>query len=548
MIIETVRVKHFRSVLDEELNCRDLTALVGANGSGKSSFLHGMELFYSPSPKCEKEDFYNGDTSSDMAVAITYGDLSQDAKDLFGAYVQADKLTVERVFSWNDSKVSSTYHGATLQCKEFQPVRAALQVRDRGRTAREAYEKLQSISQFDTLPPWSNLGAVENTLKKWEDANQDQCVRLRDDGQFFGFKEVARGYLGRFAKFLFIPAVRDASDDTAEGKGSVITELMDLVVRSVIAGREDLMALKEEAQEKYERIIDPSQLGELTTLQSNLNQTLKNFAPEAAIELKWSPIGEIEMPTPRAEVKLVESGYASTVSRTGHGLQRAFILTLLQHLAFASPPATPEGEESGTVPPGPTATQLPNLVLAIEEPELYQHPNRQRHMARVLHELASGMTPGVAEKTQVIYSTHSPLFVGIDRIEKIRLLRRVADSPGKPNVTRVVSTTLDNVARKLWEADGSPGTEYTGETLAPRLVAVMTPWMSEGFFSEVAVLVEGEDDRAAILGVAKSKGIDLESREICVIPCGGKTNIDKPAAIFLLLGIPCYLVWDGDKG
>ncbi|MGB5872377.1 MAG: TOPRIM nucleotidyl transferase/hydrolase domain-containing protein, partial [Bacteroidota bacterium] len=203
---------------------------------------------------------------------------------------------------------------------------------------------------------------------------------------------------------------------------------------------------------------------------------------------------------------------------------------------------------SGTVPPGPTATQLPNLVLAIEEPELYQHPNRQRHMARVLHELASGMTPGVAEKTQVIYSTHSPLFVGIDRIEKIRLLRRVADSPGKPNVTRVVSTTLDNVARKLWEADGSPGTEYTGETLAPRLVAVMTPWMSEGFFSEVAVLVEGEDDRAAILGVAKSKGIDLESREICVIPCGGKTNIDKPAAIFRLLGIPCYLVWDGDKG
>ena len=59
----------------------------------------------------------------------------------------------------------------------------------------------------------------------------------------------------------------------------------------------------------------------------------------------------------------------------------------------------------------------------------------------------------------------------------------------------------------------------------------MTPWMSEGFFADVAVLVEGEDDRAAILGVAKSKGIDLESSGIAVIPAA-----EKPA----LIGQPQY--------
>lgn len=76
----------------------------------------------------------------------------------------------------------------------------------------------------------------------------------------------------------------------------------------------------------------------------------------------------------------------------------------------------------------------------------------------------------------------------------------------------------------------------------------MTPWMSEGFFAEVAVLVEGEDDRAAILGVAKSKDIELESGGFAVISCGGKTSLDRPAAIFRQLGIPIYLLWDGDKG
>ena len=39
MLIQNVHVKNFRSILDESLPCDSLTALVGRNGSGKSSFL-----------------------------------------------------------------------------------------------------------------------------------------------------------------------------------------------------------------------------------------------------------------------------------------------------------------------------------------------------------------------------------------------------------------------------------------------------------------------------------------------------------------------------
>jgi predicted ATP-dependent endonuclease of OLD family len=72
--------------------------------------------------------------------------------------------------------------------------------------------------------------------------------------------------------------------------------------------------------------------------------------------------------------------------------------------------------------------------------------------------------------------------------------------------------------------------------------------MSEAFFADVVVLVEGEGDRAAILGAALVKGYDFESMGIAVIPCGGKVSMDRPALIFKRLGIPTYLVWDGDKG
>jgi predicted ATP-dependent endonuclease of OLD family len=76
----------------------------------------------------------------------------------------------------------------------------------------------------------------------------------------------------------------------------------------------------------------------------------------------------------------------------------------------------------------------------------------------------------------------------------------------------------------------------------------MTPWVNEGFFADVTVVVEGEGDRAAILGVATSMKHDFDSDGISVIPCTGKNNLDRPLVIFRCLGIPVYVVWDGDQG
>ncbi len=549
MILESIRIRNFRSILDETLCFENLTALVGSNGSGKSSFLRGLQLFYEPSPRIEIEDFYNRDSTVEIIITVTFKDLSSEAKERFSSYMQGDELTVERVFVWDNGKVTWKYYGSTLQNPAFQEIRDALAIKDRGKSAKEAYERIRAQADFSSLPPWSNLGAVSDNLRQWEANHPDGCARQRDDGQFFGFKEVAQGYLGRFTRFLFIPAVRDASDDSAEGRGSVLTELMDLVVRNALSANNDLMSFRREVQERYSEIIDPASRTELATLADRMTRTLKTLVSDSdvRVDLKWLPSPEISIPLPQADVKIIEDGYSSAVSRTGHGLQRAFILTILQHLALAQSAMTVE-ESSGEQNQTKQELRLPNLVLAIEEPELYQHPNRQRHLAKILSQLASGKIPGVAERTQVVYSTHSPLFVGIDRVGQIRLLRKTPHTPDKPKVTRVISTNLDKVAESIWEADGKPSQRYTGETLLPRLQTIMTPWMNEGFFAEVVVLVEGEDDRAAILGVAAAKRYDLESNGISVIPCGGKSSLDRPAAIFRHLGIPVYVVWDSDNG
>ena len=546
MIVQSIHLKNFRSVRDESLSCDTLTAIVGRNGSGKSSFLTALDLFYDPAARAGPDDFYANATTQDIEITITFGELTEEEAGFFSKYVADGALRVTKVFAGSAVGNQGTYHGSRLQDLVFSAARNA-----GSRSASLAeYRELRTQPEYATLPVAQSAGAAIEAIEQWEADHPEGLTRTRDDGQFFGFAGVGQGYLGRYTRLIRVPAVRDASEDASERRGSPITELMDLVVRSVLEVRDDVADFRVTTQAAYQDLLAPEKLAELETLEQQLADTLKQYVPSADVALNWSKIAELEVPLPQARVRLREDGYESAVERTGHGLQRAFILTMLQHLLAARERKRSDAGSaatSGSVD-GNGRIRLPNLVLAIEEPELYQHPTRQRHMASVLLKLAQGEIPGVAERTQVIYTTHAPLFVGLDRFDQIRVLRKSAGEQGMPRVTVVSEVALKNIAEELWELDGRRRDRFTAASLRARLQSVMTPWVNEGFFADAVVLVEGEGDQAAILAVAKSLGHDLSSMGIAVVPCGGKSCMDRPAMVFRNLGIRSYLVWDNDRG
>ncbi len=541
MRIRSLHVKNFRSVKDSELTCSSLTALVGKNGSGKSTFLNALELFYEPSSKVDPADFYSEDLDQEIEIAITYDTLTAAEQEFFSKYVEGKSLTVARVFSYTSGKSSSTLHGMPLQNPDFAAARAL----GSASRVRAKYNELRKVPEYSSLPTVSSADNARNAMSEWEAAHPDMCERIRDDGQFFGYPGVSRGHLGRYTQFIRVPAVRDADDDATEKRGSAITELMNLVVRNALTSHPELVDLQEQVVTKFAEIMSDDELPQLRCLQDDLTSTLTSFVPDAAVTLQWEKVPELTFTDPQAEVRLDEDGYKSSVGRSGHGLQRAFIFTLLQHLSTARRAgAEADGSEEAADQqvPADNSVRTPNLVLAIEEPELYQHPSRQRHLASVLLEL----TESAGSETQVIYTTHSPLFVGLDRFDQIRVLRKARGMQEAPKVSQIRATTLESVATRL--ADSSDETaSYTAESLRPRLQAVMTPTVNEGFFADVAVLVEGETDRAAILGTARTMNYDFDANGIAVIPCGGKTNIARPFVVFHNLQIPTYVIWDGDK-
>jgi hypothetical protein len=251
-----------------------------------------------------------------------------------------------------------------------------------------------------------------------------------------------------------------------------------------------------------------------------------------------------------ADVFLKDDGFGGPVDRQGHGLQRAFIFTLLQHLART---AVTEADDAGAVdavggvPDDPAvAAQAPTLILAIEEPELYQHPTKQRHFAEVLRGLSSGTLPGAQGHTQIIFGSHSPMFISMGKADEIRLTRRSACTDSTFKQCSLQALDLGIVAQKLERGWDKPANSYSAQTLMPRL-HILGAELAEGFFANGVILVEGRSDKAALTATARMLGVNFEAAGIAILSAEGKSNLDRPYVIFSELGIPTFLLWDCDQ-
>jgi predicted ATP-dependent endonuclease of OLD family len=157
------------------------------------------------------------------------------------------------------------------------------------------------------------------------------------------------------------------------------------------------------------------------------------------------------------------------------------------------------------------------LVVLIEEPELYLTPPAQRHLHRLLRQLAA------RGRNQVMYSTHAPVFLGVDRLEELVLVR---------HDERTGTTLLQPKA--------------LSERRTFRLVSELDAERAEIFLSRAVLLVEGRTEKLAFPFVFEALGLDADQEAIAVIDCAGKGNIPLFAEICNACAIPYVVVHDRD--
>jgi hypothetical protein len=544
LIIECIEIKNFRSIRESCLYCDNLTAIVGRNGAGKSSFLYAIDTFYDIAAPITEEDFFDRDTGSPIEIRVTYSNLRDDENEEFQTYIRDEKLIVTKRISFEEDRFFQRYYAAALQIPQFAEIRSISGKRDRV----IAWNQLVERNELDGLEGTArSADQVEQLMSEYEASHPQLMEPIERIEQFFGPKNIGGGKLDKFTKFVLVPAVREAEEEVI-GKKGAIYQILDMIVLRKINAREDIQEFKTEFEDKMRGLYSSENLTELPELGSSISQTLEKFAPGSQLNLGWDEIKPPQIPLPVAKATLVEDRFEGEITHKGHGLQRALIVTLLQHLAMTIP-VEPPSEEPEEEPPstGVDSSQGPDLIIALEEPELYLHPSRCRYLSGLLLQLAESPDVGLGASNQIIYTTHTPYFLDLHRFDKIRMVRK-EPSPDSPVLQSTVNIySLEKAAQELARITEADPASFTRDSFKARAMSVMNTIVNEGFFADVVVVVEGPSEVCTLWKLQEIMEKNWHGLGVVVVPAGGKNNIDRPVVIFKGLSIPTYFIFDSDS-
>lgn len=248
----------------------------------------------------------------------------------------------------------------------------------------------------------------------------------------------------------------------------------------------------EESLEKIKNLLNPtsqadSESGRLKVLEGieeELKAEIKYLMPPVEkVSLKVELEGTRELFSRGVQLE-IDDGKMTDVLDKGHGLQRCVVFALMKTLI--------KNERGALLGGAGSQTETKPIILAIEEPELYIHPQLQRLVYGVLKTFAS--TTGTHD--QVIYSTHSPAFVDVWDYHRIGVVRKQSVEIGTKvhQCEEGVLGTGDE--KKNFQLLNSFGIDK-----------------NHMFFAKRSILVEGEQDKIAIIATGRSLNLFKEFPE-----------------------------------
>ena len=518
MRISSAHIQGYRCIADLEVSFGDLTAFVGSGGVGKSTILNALDWFFHGG-SLSGRDLHRptgvNEAVADIAVAVTFSDLNDGDRAALGRYVEGNTTTLTR--TWSDGG-EEKLSGNALVFPYFEEVRGA----DGALELRQRYRQLFEWRgrELEFPEPVNNREQVEQAMEVWERAHPDQCeLRPQDARHLGGF--TGTPLLASRINYVLVGAGAGAPEALG-GRDSVLNRLLSAVEQLDAESRAAITILQENAQGEIGDVVAQARGEALVSIGAGITRRIETYFPGAAITLE----DQVAPPRPpQISVRALVSdrgGHPIEADLQGHGLQRALVIALLHELAETAPHS---GIESG-------ATDARSLVLAIEEPELYQHPLQARTLAASLEKLAAETTE---RSIQVAYSTHSPYFTRPALFRDLRLCRRNTQGG-----TACVAADPDVVKGMIVESG------FTGE-IGNRVEAALAVSLREAIFAAAVLLCEGPTDVALLEGVAALQG-GLDREGIAVADCTSKSAIAIAIGVLDQLQIPYFALFDGDEG
>ncbi|MBC7705370.1 MAG: ATP-dependent endonuclease [Rhodoferax sp.] len=512
MKIQSVRIKNFRTLKDVTIPFDSVTTFIGPNGAGKSTVLRALDWYFNGKlGLLTEKDCSFGATDEDIEVQVTFADLTPKDRSALGKYAPAG-VTTFTAWKRRGADGAENLSANSKSYVPFNTVRSKASAADK----RPAYNALRISDPSLSLPAWTSAEVANQAMTTWEADHTDQLVEAPESLQtnFFGFN--SGGKMSGLFDFVLVTADLRASEESIDGKSSIIGRILERSVDRTAAD-EEIANIVEESRAKQQKVYEEKFKAQLEVMTKQLNEVVATYSPGRVVMV--SP-AEIELKAPRTtfDVAVLDGTTETAVERQGHGFQRTLLISALQLLA-QSGAASAEGV----------------ICLAIEEPELFQHPIQAQTFTKVLRALAED----AGKRIQVTYATHSPYFLEARHFDQVRRLTRSTENT--PVVTVHLATLADVKARLSGVQDVN--------TVDRQLDGIVVNQLAVALFAHRAFLVEGTTESSVFYGIGDKTCLgSLEAAGVSIVPVGGKTSIPLVHAILTSIGIPVFALFDADRG
>ncbi len=533
MNLKRVRIENYRSCKDIPLEFGSMHALVGANNAGKSNILRALDFLFNPSTtNIDKESFWNGYTSRVIRVEALFDNLTDPETEELNGYLRPEgTFHIARTCKVKDSSSSEEeYEISQHFCKPMPNFEWLCEDKINGKKVEEWWKSKETLIVNGN----SFVAFVESkkpNVGEWKEKAKEFADRFLTETDFEDtWADNPKGYAnvlkGKLPHFIFIPAVRDISDEAKVTKSNPFGRLLYEVLSNITdAQSADLDGFLSNVQMKLNRTGGDDRLDSIIKTETKLNEYLSEYMT-ADLEIEFqTPTLQLLLTTPRL---FANDGFRNVVENKGHGLPRAIIFSILRCYS--------------ELIAGQGTDRKRSTIFAIEDPELYMHPQAQRTIRHVFRKIVENNS-----MDQIFFATHSSLLLDVAYFDEIIRVEAIQGDDG--NGKTVESKTWQLPVQKLIDdlnarhSDANPSNESIRELYAN----AYHPMRSEGFFAKRIILVEGATEQYALPIYAEALKHPLDHLGISVVDCGGKGPMDRLYRIFNELGIPCYLLFDYDE-
>jgi len=528
MILRNLRVQNFRSIKDSgDIVLASIFALVGENNSGKSNLIRAIECLTSAGTSgIGKEDFL--DSNEPIIIKGTFDNLLPYETRRWRSYLVGHQLILEKHFrvSIDDrtgkDKVETEFHGYRAEPKEWYLSIPKIEERSGTRVNWKEIVDSNQLPSYFLQDGKCNKTVFQKALSRYlEEKEVEYESPNLSSTQALGLQS---NVVATLPAVYLLKAITDYGDEIDRRASSstfrrLMGDLADRILKTDPKYREVQTAL-----DTIKALLNKPTTGEpearlpsLATVEARITALLKKLMPSVERVSMEITIDEMKDIFSSGVSLTVDDGVDTDVLSKGHGLQRCIVFTLLQTLIMNERNqlvAIPDGEQAETR----------RIILGIEEPELYIHPQLSKLFYDVMREFS--------KTDQVIYSTHSPLFVDAFEYDKIAIVKKPSAKIG----TKVHGCDLQAF-------------EGLDERRVFQGLTKLNPSINEMFFARRVVLVEGPEDNIAISAVLQAEKMIVnrtEELDWSIVVAGGKQSIPFFQRVLNGFGIPYTVLHDHD--